>query len=252
MAISTVYVITGVSRGIGLAIVKELCARYSDIKIVGCVRDPANAPLLDAVVQQYPGVIDVVKYEAGSGDNNKEIAQSVLAKYGRVDTLIPNAGIFTCNSHAADTPIDALREHLEVNAIAPLVLFQAFMPCLKASSDPKYIPITTAGASSAYIQMPIGQGCYGGSKAMLNFITRKIHFENEWLTSFPLAPGCIDTDMLRGSVQRDTTGIMAKAFEGIVVTPEQGGRMLVDIILASKRETHGGEFVDIDGSKLPW
>ncbi|KAF5325371.1 hypothetical protein D9619_009653 [Psilocybe cf. subviscida] len=252
MAISTVYLITGVSRGIGLAIVKELCARYSDIRIVGCVRDPTNTPLLDAVVQQYPGVIDVVKYEAGNTDNNKEIAQSVLAKYGRVDTLIANAGIFTYNGHAADTPVDTLREHLEVNAIAPLVLFQAFVPCLKASSDPKYIPISTAGASSAYIQMPIGQGCYGGSKVILNFITRKIHFENEWLTSFPLSPGCIDTDMSRGSLQRDITGTMAKKFEEIVTKPDQGGRMLVDIILASKRETHGGEFVDLDGSKLPW
>lgn len=56
------------------------------------MRDPANAPLLEPVVKQYPDVIDVVKYVAGSADNNQEIAQNVLVKYGRCDTLIPNAG----------------------------------------------------------------------------------------------------------------------------------------------------------------
>lgn len=46
--------------------------------------------------------------------------------------------------------------------------------------------------------------------------------------------------------------MMNDTFEKIVIKPEVGGRMLVDIIMESKRETHGGEFVDIDGSKLSW
>lgn len=121
------------------------------------------------------------------------------------------------NGPASETPIATLRDHLEVNSIAPLILFQAFVPALKASSNPKYIPISTGGASSAYIAMPMGQACYGGSKVLMNFITRKIHYETEWLSkskhvldhcltcpdicfilflaAFPLAPGCIDTDM---------------------------------------------------------
>lgn len=58
----------------------------------------------------------------------------------------------------------------------------------------------------------------------------------------------------RGSLQRlrDTTGTTAAAFEAMAMSPDEGGRMLVDIITASKRETHGGEFIDLDGSKLPW
>lgn len=75
---------------------KELCARSHDIKIIGCVRDPASAPLLHAIVQQYPDIIEIVKYIAGDEDNNKAIAEYALQKYGRVDTLIPNAGNSSC------------------------------------------------------------------------------------------------------------------------------------------------------------
>lgn len=71
---------------------KELCARSAFFKIVACVRDPMNVPLLDAVAQKYSGVVDIVKYTAGDEINNKTIAEHVLKKFGRVDTLVPNAG----------------------------------------------------------------------------------------------------------------------------------------------------------------
>jgi NAD(P)-dependent dehydrogenase (short-subunit alcohol dehydrogenase family) len=38
-------------------------------------------------------------------------------------------------------------------------------------------------------------GGYSASKAALNSLTRKIHFENEWLVAFPLNPGPVATDM---------------------------------------------------------
>ena len=36
---------------------------------------------------------------------------------------------------------------------------------------------------------------YGASKAVVNYTMRKIHFENEWLVSAPIAPGWVKTDM---------------------------------------------------------
>jgi NAD(P)-dependent dehydrogenase (short-subunit alcohol dehydrogenase family) len=41
----------------------------------------------------------------------------------------------------------------------------------------------------------ITMGGYGASKAALNSLTRKIHFENEWLVAFPLNPGPVATEM---------------------------------------------------------
>ena len=50
----------------------------------------------------------------------------------------------------------------------------------------------------------------------------------------------------------DTIGEISKSLEAITKTPEDTARMLVDIIDAAKRETHGGEFMNYDGGKMPW
>lgn len=40
--------------------------------------------------------------------------------------------------------------------------------------------------------MPIPAAAYGASKAAINYITRKIHFENDWLIAFFIHPGCVE------------------------------------------------------------
>jgi len=98
------------------------------------------------------------------------------------------------------------------------VLFQIFSPLLKASPVAKFIPITSSGGSLTYgIEEDLGLTGYGASKAALNYISRRIHFENEWISAlinqiqvlwplklsskllacFPVAPGVVDTDMRR-------------------------------------------------------
>jgi norsolorinic acid ketoreductase len=63
------------------------------------------------------------------------------------------------------------------------VLFQAVEGLLKASSNPKFIGMTSgAGSLSEFMDVPIGKFCYGSSKAVLNFMLRRIHFENDWIS----------------------------------------------------------------------
>jgi NAD(P)-dependent dehydrogenase (short-subunit alcohol dehydrogenase family) len=72
--------------------------------------------------------------------------------------------------------------NLQVNVTGPIILFQAFYHLLKASAHPKFVPITSVGGSLAVTpQVPLRSTCYCSSKAMLNWVVRKIHFENEWL-----------------------------------------------------------------------
>lgn len=65
------------------------------------------------------------------------------------------------------------------------------------------------------------------------------------LTYYPLITA-------REARARDTTGAMAKLQDELGVSMEEGGRLLVAIIEESTRATHGGQFVNIDGTRLPW
>lgn len=50
----------------------------------------------------------------------------------------------------------------------------------------------------------------------------------------------------------DTDGVFAKAFEGRSRTVEDASKAIVKIVDGSTREKEGGEFLNVDGTKLPW
>jgi len=195
-----------------------------------------------------------VEFLAGDIQQNRNLAKIVQEKYGYLDVVIASAGISSYMGPAEDTPLEVFKEHMNVNAGGVLALFQATVSLLKESkTTPKFIPLTSvAGSLTAYIELPLGYTCYGASKAAVNFIARKIHVENEWLTCFPLAPLIVDTEMARDNRVQDKTGILAKLQDDISIPADKAAVMLLQLIGSSSRETRGGEFVNIDGTVIPW
>lgn len=72
----------------------------------------------------------------------------------------------------------------QINVVGTLVLFQAAYPLLKTStSSPKFIPMSSGGGSIAMgTPVPAGLLAYGSSRAALNYLARKLHFEHEELS----------------------------------------------------------------------
>ncbi|PBK79956.1 NAD(P)-binding protein [Armillaria gallica] len=249
-----VYLITGANRGIGLALVNELAANNSDISIFAGVRNPSTATNLQELSKKYPGKITIVKYISADEEGNKALAKEIETKHGHLDVVIACAGIATYMGSALETPASELRDHLNVNVTGILVLFQSVYSLLKAStSSPRFIPISSAAASlTAFISLPAGYTCYGASKVAVNYIARKIHFENDWIICFPLAPGIVDTDMSRANRVMDTTGTLAPIQDALAISAEKAATLLLGIVENSTREKDGGEFINVDGQKLTW
>ena len=107
--------------------------------------------------------------------------------------MIANSGIGKYFGQAGETPISEIRDHLDVNYIGTLVLFQATLPLLEASADPKFVLVSSflgsLGDMEKY-QLPVLS--YGASKAAANYMIRKIHFEYPKLTIFSMSPGYVD------------------------------------------------------------
>jgi NAD(P)-dependent dehydrogenase (short-subunit alcohol dehydrogenase family) len=104
---------------------------------------------------------------------------------GRLDVVVANAGIASDNKIVAEASQENMLTHFTVNVLGPMVLFQATYALLKAStSTPKFVPVSTTIASIAVGTLfPALQAEYGTSKAALNWMTRKLWAENEWLGS---------------------------------------------------------------------
>ncbi|PBK61995.1 NAD(P)-binding protein [Armillaria solidipes] len=225
-----VYLITGANRGIGLSLVNELAAKNADISIFAGVRNPSTASSLEELSREYPGKITIVKYISADEEGNKALAKEIKTKHGHLNVVIACAGIATYMGSALETPASELRDHLDVNVTGILFLF--------------YL--------TAFISLPAGYTCYGASKVAVNYIARKIHFENDWLICFPLAPGIVQTDMSRANREMDKTGTLAPIQDAMTMSTEKAAPLLVCVVENATREEDSGEFMNIDGQKLSW
>ena len=108
-----------------------------------------------------------------------------------IDVVIANAGIAKVLPTIAQVQAPDMIEHFMVNAVAPVLLFQAFLPLLRKSrAQPKFVTLSTSAAMITDMeQVPIPNAAYGTSKAALNYLTKKIHLEHPDIIAFPISPG---------------------------------------------------------------
>ncbi|MCJ1281902.1 hypothetical protein MMC26_001225 [Xylographa opegraphella] len=199
MSSKTIYFITGANRGLGRGLLELFLSRPNSIVIAG-VRDPSNdtSKSLSSITVGEGSKLVVVKVDSLSETDAKSAVEVLKSEHGidHLDIVVANSGIAKYFGPALETPISELRDHINVNTIGTLVLFQATWPLLQFSQKPKFILISTAIASMGYMeQVPMAITAYGASKAAANFIVLKIHNEHPQLTVFPLHPGWVQTDM---------------------------------------------------------
>ena len=216
--------ITGANRGLGLALVQHYGTR-DDTHIFAACRNPDQATALNQLATTTKARITPV----------------------RLDTTIPesiqsslDAGILIPDPTASDfghLQPEPIRHTLEVNAIAPLMIIQAYGDLLKAAGQSAVINISSDAGS-----MALSRGCgsiaYRMSKAALNMVTRCL--------SGTLTPyGVITIAIHPGWVQTDMGGTMAP------LTPEESASGMVQII-DKLSPTDDGKFFDWKGDVMPW
>jgi norsolorinic acid ketoreductase len=129
----------------------------------------------------------------------KEAVDTLKTQHGikMLDVVIANAGISKYYGLAEITPVEEVREHFEVNTIGVLTLFQATLPLLKKAPDPVFMALSTGICSIGDMgSLPLPVTAYGISKVALNYMVRKIHFENPGLIAFVISPGYVQSILL--------------------------------------------------------
>jgi NAD(P)-dependent dehydrogenase (short-subunit alcohol dehydrogenase family) len=173
-------IVTGASRGLGLALARALAAR--GWRVVIDARD------LPAVPSGISG--DVVAVEGDVADASHRRAL-VEAAGERIDLLVNNASALGPSPlpGLADLPPAALEELYRVNAVAPLALTQLALPLMPAGA--RILNVTSDAAVEAYE----GWGGYGSSKAALEQLTRVLAAEHPDLRVYAVDPGDMRTRM---------------------------------------------------------
>ena len=187
MTPSYTAVITGASRGLGLALARELAHRDWSLII-----DARGAAALEAVHDELAPLTHVVALVGDVTDRAHRRALVVAARAaGGIDVLINNAGILGPSPQPPllDYPLDVLEQVYRTNVIAPLGLIQAAQHDLKPGA--RIINVT----SDAGVQPYVGWGGYGSSKAALEQLSAILAAENPTFHVYWIDPGDMRTQM---------------------------------------------------------
>ena len=193
-------IVTGGSRGIGKALAEGLAAHGADVAIiVRSTVDRAEAVAKD--IQAAGRDAMVIKADVANEADIKRAVDAVIARWGRIDILINNAGvIYPGNSE--DYGIDDWRRTMAVNLDGVFLMSRiAGQHMIKQKSG----SIVTIGSMSGYIiNWPFRHTAYNVSKAGVHMLTKGL--ATEWaehnIRVNAIAPGYIRTE-LTDEVMRD-------------------------------------------------
>ncbi|CAA7260848.1 unnamed protein product [Cyclocybe aegerita] len=221
------------------------------------------ATALQELSAKFPGKVEILRLVSADVQRHKDVANLIQDKHGYVDVVIANTvGLYDQLSTIIAVPSARFQSTYSADTLKSTPQGSSFsskpssLSSKRASRRPSLFPsrsITSGGGSlTAYIDQSYEIVAYGASKATLNYITRRIHFENEWLVAFPLSPGVVKTDMTYQAREMDKKGEMAKLQDQVFISVEDASVMLVNIIDIATREKEGGELVNVDGGRIPW
>jgi NAD(P)-dependent dehydrogenase (short-subunit alcohol dehydrogenase family) len=178
-------IVTGASRGLGLALARALAER--DWRLVV---DARTEPELEAARAQLAALTDVAAVAGDVADPwHRELLVELAGE--RLELVVNNAGTLGASPlpPLSSYPLEALEHAFRVNAIAPLGLVQLAVARLPVGG--RIVNVTSDAAVEAYE----GWGGYGASKAALEQLSNVLAVERPDLRVYAVDPGDMRTRM---------------------------------------------------------
>jgi NAD(P)-dependent dehydrogenase (short-subunit alcohol dehydrogenase family) len=179
--------ITGASRGLGLALARALADEGWTLVI-----DAKGEEDLESVSAELSEQTRVVAIAGDVSDPRHRAALADAAReVGGLDALVNNASILgpSPQPDLLDYPLDVLEEVYRTNTLSPLALIQVLKDELK--QDARIVNVTSDAAVEPYE----GWGGYGSSKAALEQLSNILAAENPNLRVYRVDPGDMRTRM---------------------------------------------------------
>ena len=237
-----VVLITGGSRGIGFATAKLFSTAGAQVVITSknSVKLTEAAGKLDCLaipadVKKISEVQDVIK--------------KIIKKFGRIDILINNAGIFPKIKKLHEISEDEWNEVLDVNLSGPYRFAKEAIPHLQKNGG-VIINVSSDAGLKAY--QGFNADAYSASKAALNLLTKTwaLQYAQDKIRVNAVCPGVVDTDMTIPFVktEKDREFVNADHPIGRMGSPEEVGQAILFLASEDSAWTTGAVLA-VDGGE---
>jgi NAD(P)-dependent dehydrogenase (short-subunit alcohol dehydrogenase family) len=223
---STTYLVTGASRGLGAEFVRQL--RDRGHTVLAAVRDPRTA---SAAARAGARVVEL------DVDRPETFDAFVRALDAPVDVLVNNAGVAADDASIRSLGIETFERVFRTNVFGAALLTKALLPLLRRGS--RRVVVNVSSLLGSLASTPGGFSyAYCASKSALDMLTVLMHRElaDDAFTVVSLDPGWNRTDMGGAAAPLD---------------PKDTVRSMVAILERLGRED-AGRFIGWDGAPRPW
>ncbi|KAL2114370.1 hypothetical protein VUR80DRAFT_8060 [Thermomyces stellatus] len=191
-------IVTGASRGIGIAIVEHLAGKGANLAL--CFTSASSKAPTESLAQTLQAKHNIrtctAQADLGTPTGAATLVSTVKSAFAtdgkfQIDIIINNAGV-AYNNKLPDIQVPDFDISYKVNVLGPLLLMQAAQPHLPTDRSGRVVNVSSVSAGCGFV----GQSVYGGTKAALEAMTRTWARElSENCTVNAVNPGPVLTEM---------------------------------------------------------
>jgi 3-oxoacyl-[acyl-carrier protein] reductase len=233
-------VVTGGSRGLGLAIARRLVAAgYGVVAVARKMSPQLSAAMRDSA---GTGSLDFVAFDLGDTKGIPGLARTLRKQFGQVYGLVNNAALGT-DGLLANMKNSQIEELLRVNTLAPVILSKYVVRSMMADGGGRIVNVTSIIGFTGYS----GLSVYGATKASMIGFTRSLAREvgRLGINVNAVAPGFLDTEMTQGLADDQRTQVARRSALRRLVDVDDVADA-VEFLLGDKAKSITGTVLTVD------
>ena len=235
-------IVTGGSRGLGLAITRRLAESGYHVIAVARKESSQLRSTMEAMERDRPGSIHFVPFDLAEVKGIPQLVRSLRKQFGPVYGLVNNAAVST-DGLLALTPDSQIEQLVRVNTLSPIVLTKYVVRSMLADGGGRIVNIASIAGFSGYS----GLAVYGATKASLLGFTRSLAREvgRAGVNVNSVAPGFVDTDMTQGLSEEHRQQITRRSALQRLIGREDVADA-VEFLLSDKAKSITGTVLTVD------
>ena len=243
MSHSKTAIVTGASSGLGPAIAKKLLANGFNVVLTG--RNSERLAVEAERLEPADAVL-TISADVGQAADRAELVQQTLDRFGRIDVLVNNAGLFSPKPFLDVSETD-LDEFLTTNLKGTYFLSQLVIPHMQAVNGGAILNVGTVLVDHAIAGVPASAAV--ASKGAIHALTVQLaaEFGKDNIRVNTIAPGIIRTPIHARNGIEDTDSLAGLHLLNRVGEPEQIGSMAVEVVT---NEFISGTVFNVDGGHV--
>ena len=241
-----VAIVTGGSRGIGLAIAHAYRARGAHVVIAARKADGLAAARAELLAVEADGDVHTVVANAGEPDQARRCVDETMARFGRLDVLVNNAATNPYHGELIELDLPRAEKTVRVNQYGMLAWIRCAWKAAMAEHGGVVVNIASVGGMIVDPHI----GYYNATKAAMLHLTRQLAYElGPKVRVNAIAPGLIKTELARAVWEAREPILTAKLPLRRLGTPEDVANAAV-FLATDASSWMTGQTIVLDGGAL--